>query len=260
LQYESTPLMEDADVTLTDYGLALECAVFAWVLFRRAWHAGAGRVPASAGARPTDSGYEPQRDRGTPRLSTSFVLFFIAIAVASVAGGTVHGFVPNERDPAHALIWSLTLVSIGVAAFAAWAIGARLLLRAPWARRLTVAAAVLLGTYCAAVLFVSRSYALAILHYLPAAVFLLFVLARLYLRTRVIPLLWGAVGLLLTFAAAVVQRLGLTIDPVYFDHNALYHAVQAVALFFLFVSAAWLTRAGVGDGMAAGSRGRGLSR
>jgi hypothetical protein len=48
---------------------------------------------------------------------------------------------------------------------------------------------------------------------------------------------WGLVtgGLLLSVAAAVLQQAQVVIHPDYFDHNALYHVVQAIALLVLYL-------------------------
>ena len=39
----------------------------------------------------------------------------------------------------------------------------------------------------------------------------------------------------MTFAAALVQRLKVAVHPEYFDHNALYHLIQGVAVLLIFV-------------------------
>ncbi len=50
-------------------------------------------------------------------------------------------------------------------------------------------------------------------------------------------------GLLLTFVAAYVQQAKIGLNPQYFNHNALYHLIQAVALGMFFLSARQLTKA-----------------
>src|SRR6266700_3934420 len=41
-------------------------------------------------------------------------------------------------------------------------------------------------------------------------------------------------GLALSMLAALLQQARIAIHPVYFDHNALYHVVQALALVLLY--------------------------
>ena len=48
-------------------------------------------------------------------------------------------------------------------------------------------------------------------------------------------------GIISTFAAAGVQQTGLAMHPIYFNHNALYHLIQGLALFMVFWSVPALT-------------------
>lgn len=209
----------EPDVTLTDYGLALECALFAVLIYRL-------------------------RDGAAPA-RTWFTVFFAALAVAALAGGTVHGFFYNEDRLAHRALWNATLIAIGVVALSAWMIGSRLgagrraglILR--W-----IGTTLFLG-YCLVVLLVRNTFAVAIIHYLPAVFFLLFAFTASYLRSRRPFLLTGLIGLSLTLVAAGTQQLGIALHPVYFDHNALYHLIQAVAVLMLFLSARGIVRYGV---------------
>ncbi len=128
-------------------------------------------------------------------------------------------------------------LAIGLAALASWSVGAYLCLPASLARRVTVVASLVFAAYLAIVLFVSRSFAVAIAHYLPAAAFLLVAFILAWRRTRARILLSGVAGVVLTFVAAGVQQGGIGLDPRYFDHNALYHSIQAVALLLIFLAA-----------------------
>jgi len=58
-----------------------------------------------------------------------------------------------------------------------------------------------------------------------------------YRRTRAGPLRAGMAGLLLTFIASGAQQAGIDLHPRYFNHNALYHLLQAVAMWLVYVSA-----------------------
>lgn len=207
-------MIYEPDVTLTDYGLAIMCAIFARVLLRQ-------EVERSA-------------------LRTWFAVFFTAVGVATLLGGTAHGFFPDITSVGYRALFSATLFSIGVAAAAAWLIG--LVLRFPRDTVAAVAPALVVGmlAYIAVVLFVSQDFVVAILGYMPATVFLLIVLTMVYLEGRQREVLLGVFGVALTFVAAAVQQMGVGIHPSYFDHNALYHVIQAVALYMLFRSATWL--------------------
>ena len=99
------------------------------------------------------------------------------------------------------------------------------------------AAAIAFAIYIAAVLRVSQSFAVAILHYLPAALFLLIAFIVAFSISHELPLFLGITGVVLTFVAALVQQIKLRLHAKYFDHNAFYHLIQAVALLLLFLSA-----------------------
>ena len=207
-------MLYEPDVALTDYGLAIMCAIFARMLWRQ----------------------EVER----PALRTWFTVFFTAASAASLLGGTVHGFFPDMMSAGYRALWPATLFSIGVAAAAAWMIG--LVLRFPRDTIAAVAPTLVVGmiAYIAVVLFLSQDFVVAILGYLPASVFLLIILTMVYLEVRQREVLLGVVGVLLTFLAAAVQQIEIGIHPSYFNHNALYHVIQAVALYMLFLSAIWL--------------------
>lgn len=192
--------MTEPDVALTDYALAIECALFAYL--------------------------SPRKEHA---------LFFGSAAAASLAGGTVHGFFLDPRTLGNAVLWRLTLIAIGATALGAWAIGARLLSPAPTARRIIVAAAAAFAAYCVVTLFVTQNFAAAVVFYLPAVVFLLIVLSLAYAHAPERRILVAIAGLGLMFLAALVQQARIALHPTYFNHNALYHLIQAVALWLLFL-------------------------
>lgn len=194
--------MKEPDVTLTDYALALECAVFCVLLIRGGpW---------------------------TQSLRRWWTFFFASVGTAALIGGTVHGFLPGN-----AVLWTATLLTLGATSLAAWMIGAHLL-NLPGVRR---AAIVLLVIYVGVVLFVRQEFLVAIAMYLPATVFLLVAMVQVHRSTPERELAIGIWGLALTFVAAAVQQLKVGVHPVYFNHNALYHVIQFVALWMVFVAA-----------------------
>ena len=210
-------MITEPDVTFTDYGLAIECALFSYLLYRR-------------GGRP-----QPLR--------TWFALFFGSAGAAALTGGTVHGFFLDVETVGSAILWPATLVAMGVTALSVWAIGARIQFSARVARWISILAAVEFVGYSVVVSFIAQRFRIAVANYLPAAVFLFLVLAIVYNRTRERQVLVGLSGLMLTFVAAGVQQGGVALHPVYFNHNALYHVIQAVALFMLFWGARWFVLA-----------------
>ncbi len=82
-----------------------------------------------------------------------------------------------------------------------------------------------------------RSFRAAIFNYLPAALFLLLVFAIAFARHRDSGYLLGALAMVITMIAAVVQQSKLVFTALGLTHNALYHSIQGVGLLLLFMSA-----------------------
>lgn len=198
--------MTEPAVTLTDYGLTLECALLAALV---------------------------RRD-GSPRLRGWLALFLGGTGVAALAGGTVHGFFPDVATASGRFFWMATLLALGVATWAAWALGARLLLSPGAAGRLTGVAAAAALVYAAVVIGGARAFGVAVINYLPAALFLLAALVWAARGSGGRPAGLLALGFAGTFVAAGVQQAGLAIHPVHFNHNALAHVVEGVALLVFF--------------------------
>jgi RsiW-degrading membrane proteinase PrsW (M82 family) len=83
--------------------------------------------------------------------------------------------------------------------------------------------------YLGVVLSGVRAFWISFIAYLPAAVGMLVVYARR--RRQAGPWWWGIIGVLLTFVAAGVQVGQVALHPRWFNHNALYHLIQVIALF-----------------------------
>jgi hypothetical protein len=181
----------------------------------------------------------PQASDETLRLW--FVLFFAAAAAASLFGGTVHGFLKDSDSRGRETLWALTLLAILLSGLAAWFAAARLELRPraeTWAR---IAAIALVSIVSATAIFATRNFAIAIVGYLPSTVFLLFAFVSAYKRRKERTIGWGIAGLSLTLLAAAVQRLRVTIHPVYLDHNALYHVIQGIGFWMIYKAARYLS-------------------
>ena len=132
--------MTEPAVTLTDYALAIECAIFVIALARL--------------------------DARDKQLCIWFVVFFASIGAASVLGGTVHGFFLAASSPGRRILWPATILAILVTSLAAWSIGAVLELdqrKAALVRRLAFAQLVLLALV---VLFVTSKFYIGIIAYL----------------------------------------------------------------------------------------------
>ena len=96
------------------------------------------------------------------------------------------------------------------------------------------AAALNFSIYLGYVVFFNQNFVVAVANYLPAAIFLLVVFAILYNRNQERLVFLALAGVILTFVAAAIQQMGIGVHAEYFNHNALYHVVQAVGLYLIF--------------------------
>jgi hypothetical protein len=207
----------DPAVTLTDYGLAIECAAIVALLMR------------------------PQAS--DPTLRIWFVVFFAAAATASLLGGTVHGFFKPADSAARAILWPATLIAVLATGLAAWFAAARLQLEPRAESIARLIATLLLVAMALLVLFVTHNFAIAIAGYLPATLFLLYSLLVAYRRHRERAIAWGITGVSLALIGAAVQRLHVVIHPVYLDHNVFYHLLQGAAFWMIYKAARFLSTA-----------------
>ncbi len=202
--------MAEPDVALTDYGLAIECAIFLYLLSSR---------------------------MSNSSLRWWFLVLFGSLGLAAFIGGTVHGFFPNPESAGQRILWPFTLVLIGLTALAAWAVGAHLMLPAGVALWVIRAAVCEFAIYSAFVVFVSQAFLVAAFNYLPAVGFMFLALFLEWRCTRSHFLVLGLIGLGLTLLATGLREARVAIHPAYFDHNALYHVVQAFALLLIYFAA-----------------------
>src|SRR3990172_2225617 len=77
-------MLTEPDVTLTDYGLAIECALFTYLIYHR-------------------------RNQQHP-LRIWFTLFFGSLALSALTGGTAHGFFLNGGTTGHTILWSASIL------------------------------------------------------------------------------------------------------------------------------------------------------
>lgn len=203
--------MTQMDVSLTDYGLAAECAFFAYIFARK---------PKSALS-----------------LSPVFTLFFCCIALAAAAGGTVHGFFLNESSLGYRILWPFTLIVMGITALAGVHIGTALQFTRPVATHINRAATAVFAAYVLVVIFIRSDFLVAILDYLPSLIFIGVAFLLAHRRHRKSEFLIGFLGVCTMLLAAAAQQAKIGINPRFFDHNALYHVLQAVALFMVFLAA-----------------------
>ncbi len=196
------------DVVFTDLGLAILGAYLGW----RLWTA-----------------------RGGGMLPRTGVVVVGGLASAAFWGAIFHAFFPaNTATPAGFMAWIPVALSILVVAAALLELGLRILAPrpAPLVRRSIVVRYA--AGFAAVVLFVDESFSTIVRFYAPALVFFLIVAVRQAIRTRNAGWRLIAVSFIISGAAALLQQANVSIHPVYFDHNAVYHVLQGIALVLLY--------------------------
>lgn len=202
--------MTEPDVALTDFALAIECAVIA--------------LAVRSGSAPIGP------------VHRGFAALFLTLAVGSALGGIWHGFLNSYDSTMSLIVWSATLLSLGLTGLVVWFLVSEFRLYRPLRGKIRSLGVVVFAAYGFAVVFVTQAFQLAVLNMLPALVLLLAGYVAEYRRRGEGALLFGVFGILLIFASSLLQQLGLDIHPVYFTHNAIYHVLQGVAFFMLFKS------------------------
>jgi hypothetical protein len=165
---------------------------------------------------------------------TGFTIM-VGLAGAALFGAFFHAFFPAKTSTAPGrLAWAPVVLSIALVAATLLRLALSLLMpRLPsgLARALVLVYAL---TFAAVALLVDHSFTSIVRFYGP--VLLLVLIAAVLQWTRTKSLGWALVagGLALSVVAALLQQAGVSIHPQYFNHNAVYHVVQGIALVLLY--------------------------
>jgi len=200
--------IHDPDVVFTDLGLALLGGYLGW----RLWKAPGPRMLLRTGA-----------------------LLMGGLASAALWGAVFHAFFPaGTATPAGFLIWVPAALSIVLAASVMLELSLRLLLPRIQSRVRRLIVATYAVVFAVVVLLVHESFSSIVYFYTPALVLLLIAAGEQALRSRDAGWTLITTGLIMSAGAAMLQQARVAVHPVYFDHNAVYHVVQAIALVFLY--------------------------
>jgi hypothetical protein len=201
--------IHDPDVALTDLGLTLLGGYLGWLLWR---------AP------------------GRSTLRKIGAVLMAGLASAALWGGVFHAFFPDGTATLPGfLTWIPVTISIAVAASAMLDLSLRLLLPEIPPRVRHTLLTIYGMTFVVVVLFVRESFGTIVYFYTPALLLLLFAAGRQALTSRDASWTLISTGLLVSMVAALLQQARVAVHPTYFDHNAVYHAVQALGLLFLYV-------------------------
>ncbi|MGH7710854.1 MAG: DUF6962 family protein [Gemmatimonadaceae bacterium] len=201
--------IHDPDVVYTDLGLAILGAILAWRLWTH--------TQQSA-------------------LTRSGVVVMAALASAALFGALFHAFFPADSATRAAYFaWIPVSLSILVVAATLLTLGLRVLLpQWPSAVRGGLVA-LYAASFAVVVLFVDDSYSTIVRFYAPMLI--LFLIAAVREAARGADGGWWllAISFGISIIAALMQQARVAIHSVYFDHNALYHVLQGIALVLLYL-------------------------
>jgi hypothetical protein len=201
--------VHDPDVVFTDLGLAILAAWLGWRLWART---APGTLPRAG------------------------VVLLGGLASAAFWGAIFHAFFPADTATLAGFIaWIPVSLSILVVGATLLELSLRLLaprLTSPIRRYLV---AVYAAAFAAVVLLVDESFSSIVRFYVPPLVLFLVAAVRKAIRSASAAWTLIAVAFTVSAGAAVLQQAEVSIHPVYFDHNAVYHVVQAVAVVILYL-------------------------
>jgi hypothetical protein len=162
-----------------------------------------------------------------------FARAILLSALSAFVGGSYHGFSPNFSPDVQGIWWRLTLI---ILSFVSAALALSLMHEVAQPQRLTLVRWIIALKLAALVTLalVKPVFLFAIIDYGTALV--AWIVAAVVTRRRWRGWMLTAIGL--SFVAAAVQQLRVA-PSVHFNHNDLYHLIQALA-FFAFYRAGWL--------------------
>ena len=200
--------IHDPDVVLTDLALALLGAWLGWRL---------SKAP------------------GRGALATSGVIVMGALASAAFWGATFHALFPGgTRTAAGFLAWIPVVLSILVVACALLELGIRVAAPRTAARARHAIVAAYGAAFAAVALLIDASFATIVRFYAPILVLFLIVAGHQAWRSRSAGWTLIAVSFAISLLAAGLQQARVSIHREHFDHNAVYHVLQGVALVLLY--------------------------
>jgi len=191
----------------TDYVLVVLCGFFAW----RLWRVGKGASQASV---------------------CSWAAGFACFGLASLAGGTFHGFSMLFSQTVLEELWKFTVYAIGLASFflLTGTLSACIL---PSVRRF-----VILIPYVQLIVYVlwmvtHDDFRYVIYEYAFTNLSILALQLHAGLTHRAMSVPWLVGGVLVSFLAAAVQVNGIALHH-HFNHNDLYHVIQIGGMYLFY--------------------------
>jgi hypothetical protein len=164
-------------------------------------------------------------------------LIFACLCASSVTGGSYHGFFSGGTEsPVGWAVWITTMLILGVAASLAWTFFFLLLGVGRGLRVLIVAVTAGFLVYAYVVVRIDHSFRVSAIASVPPVLAVLVLMLVRAVRDGHRNAALASAAIVLMLAAAVLQQLHVGLHPVWFNHNALYHLLEGIALAVLFVA------------------------
>lgn len=191
----------------TDYGLVVLCGFFAW----RLWRVGKRAAQASV---------------------CSWAAGFACFGLASLSGGTFHGFSMFFSQAVLQELWKLTAYAIGLASFflLTGTLNACIL---PSVRRFAMLISYVQLIVYALWMAVHDDFRYVIYEYGFSNLGILALQFHAGMTHRAVSAPWLAGGVLVSFLAAAVQINEISFHQ-HFNHNDLYHVIQMGGMYLFY--------------------------
>ena len=203
--------IHEFDVAITDLLLFIESVFFAYFLYKQ--------------------------QSSQVLLRRLLIFLFISLSISSLLGALFHAFFPGKVTTIIGFIfWMLVANSIGITASVVWSINALISKGSKFFKTTLPFVAVYMIVFAHTMLFINYQFKTIILFYAPPMLILALVSLLKFFRKHSYAWIGLFIGVTLSFIAATIQYLKISVHPVYFNYNALYHVIQAISLAIIFLS------------------------
>jgi hypothetical protein len=173
-------------------------------------------------------------------LKRCFATMLFAVGAAAFLGGLVHGYF--EHTELGAYLWVLTLITIGIATYNLWLAFGLMIFNERIMKFMRWFVRILLVLYFFVLLTVTQQFWIAIISYLPPVLLIMLVSLLRFFRTKNKFYLFGFIGFGTTLVAAAVQANHFSILSLGLDYNSLYHILQGLGLWGVYLFGSRLAR------------------
>jgi hypothetical protein len=200
-------LLHEPITMLTDYGMAVEAGLFAWLLLKV--------------------------KQGEPhRYAVLWSLAFGCVALAAVLGGTLHGFLDYLEAPWGQRLWQSMIYVLSIASSLMLLATVTVTTAKRWRRWCEMAVVVKFGIYLHWAIG-CQDYLCVVIDYLSAMGLLLLFESYARWDQPCWGISWRVTGVVVSCLAVGVQGSEWRLDPL-LNHNDLYHLIQMVGLWLFY--------------------------